>query len=465
MRQRQAIVTAVWAVLFLAAPLWAVAQPPSGLRRGAPKPPSNRVIRDPGVEQAAWYAQHPNPNEPLGFSGAKMSARMGRTPVSPGPEVDEYVPDGEAFVPEGYEPQEYDSPGYEPHEFMSLEEYDAPAPAVSSGEWIRNGCWYTQQSAVYFSRSAGPKNSQILATELQATVFPHDNPFLQIPIDMGWEPGLRSMLGRHIGRDARNRDHSIEFTFLGLTHWHVAGGLTSLAGDNIFTNIDPTRNIPAFNRSTSQTFDQNSDFNSFELNYRIARRLARDQITYTRDSTWVRRASPTILPSIYAGIRGVGINEQLRWLATSDLPSPGGSTGSYFVVTHNTLVGPQVGLDVYYERADWRLGVLTKGAAMVNWAKQSSTVRILDADGVPLEPNRDEVASVHEASFVGELGFVGEYHLRPYFALRCSYDLMWATNLALAQNQLTFNPGLPAEIANSNTLFFQGISLGFEIVR
>jgi hypothetical protein len=102
---------------------------------------------------------------------------------------------------------------------------------------------------------------------------------------------------------------------------------------------------------------------------------------------------------------------------------------------------------------------------MVNWAKQSSTVRILDADGVPLEPNRDEVASVHEASFVGELGFVGEYHLRPYFALRCSYDLMWATNLALAQNQLTFNPGLPAEIANSNTLFFQGISLGFEIVR
>ncbi len=393
-----------------------------------------------------------------------MTARMGQTPVSPSPVIDEHVPDSEEYVSEGYEPSPYEAPEYDSEEFMHMpvEEYDAPAPAVSSGEWLRNGCWYTQQSAVYLSRSVGPRNAVILATEVQATVFAHDSPFLQIPIDMGWQPGIRSMLGRHIGRDVRNRDHSIEFTYLGLTHWHVAGGLTSLAGDNIFSNIDPTRSLPAFNRSTSQSFDQNSDFNSFELNYRIARRLARDQMIYTRDSTWVRRASPTILPSVYAGIRGVGINEQLRWLAASDVPV---STGSYFVSTHNTMVGPQIGMDVYYECADWRLGVLTKGAATVNWASQSSTVRILDANGVPLIPNRDERAKVHEASFVGELGFVGEYHLRPSFALRFSYDLMWATNLALAQNQLTFNPGVPADIANSNTLFFQGLSFGFEIVR
>ncbi|MEX2114383.1 MAG: hypothetical protein WD845_14410 [Pirellulales bacterium] len=457
------MLTAIWAVL--GAPLLAVAQPPTLLRPGDLRPAGDQAIYDSAVEPAAWYAQHPNPSEPLGFSGARMtSARTGRTSVAPEPVEGEYA--SETYAPDEFMPAEFAPDETASGEYLPMDEsgeyFDAPAPAVSSGEWLRNGCWYTQQSAVYFSRSVGPKNSQILATEFDATFFEHDSPFLQIPIDMGWEPGLRSTLGRHIGRDVRNRDHSIEFTFLGLTHWHFGGGLASLEGNNIFTNLDPTFELPTFNRSTSQSFDQNSDFNSFELNYRIDNRLARDQMVYTRDSMWVRRATPGLLCSVYAGVRGVGINEQLRWLAESDVPV---STGSYFVVTHNTMVGPQAGLDAFYERADWRVGIRTKGAAMVNWASQSSTVRILNADGDPLEPNRDEYAKVHEASFVGELGFVGEYHLRPYFALRCSYDLMWATNLALAQNQLTFNPGLPAEIANSNSLFFQGLSLGFEIVR
>ncbi len=459
------MLTAVWVVLLLGTPLLVVAQPPTITRPRDTRPAGEQMHYDSAVEQAAWHAQHPNPNEPLGFSGARMSSvRMGRTPVGSAPAAGGYL--SEAYAPDEFAPAEYMPEGYVQDEYLpmdgSVEYFDAPAPAVSSGEWIRNGCWYTQQSAVYLSRSVGPKNSQILATELQATVFEHDNPFLQIPIDMGWEPGLRSTLGRHIGRDARNRDHSIEFTFLGLTRWHVGGGLTSLAGNNIFTNLDPTFDLPTFNRSTSQTFEQSSDFNSFELNYRVDNRLSRDQMVYTRDSTWVRRATPGVLCSLYAGVRGVGINEQLSWLAESDVPV---STGSYFVVTHNTLVGPQAGLDAFYERADWRVGVRSRAGVMVNWATQSSTVRILDANGAPLEPNRDEYAKVHDASFVGELGFVGAYHLRPYFALRCSYDLMWATNLALAQNQLTFNPGLPAEIANSNSLFFQGLSLGFEIVR
>lgn len=470
MRGRLGAFVAVCTVLLLGTPLAVQAQPPTVLRRGAAPPAARRVMHDPAVEQAAWAVQHPNPTEPLGFSGARVTnARMGQAPIEasgtsegtpPAEYAPEEIPSGE-YVPEG----EYVSEeGYTPGEFLdeSMEPLDPPAPTTSSGEWIKNGCWYTEQSVVYMSRSVGPKNSQILATELQATILASDNPFLQIPIDLGWEPGWRATLGRHIGRDLKNRDHSIEFTFLGLTHWHFGGGLQSLAGNNIFTNIDPTLSVPAFNRSIEQTFDYNSDFNSFELNYRIDNRLARDQMVYTRDSTWVRRATPGLLCSVYAGVRGVGINEQLRWLANSDVPV---STGSYFVVTHNTMVGPQAALDLFFERADWRAGVRTKGAAVVNWASQSSTVRILDANGDPLEPNRDEYAKVHEASFVGELNFIGEYHLRPYFALRFSYDLLWATNLALAQNQLTFNPGLPAEIANSNTLFFQGISFGAEIVR
>ena len=459
---------------------WAVAEgierPPSGLRRAVGAASSrvmtNKVIRnsevpypathdatqstlldkvidtgeliaaeEAGVEDAepAWVATHPDPGEPLGFSGAQATPRG---PVD-APHVSGVF--DETYVP-FHEPAR-------PH---------CPAPTASSGEWIRDGFWYTQQSAVYLSPSAGPKNDVVLATDLQATILPESNPMLSIPTDIGWAPGLRSVLGRRVGRDYRNRDHSIEFTFLGLTHWGAAAGLESLTGGGIFTNIDPTLAVPAFNQSRFQRFDLTSDFNSYEVNYRIERRLARDRLIYSRDSVWIRQATPALLPALFVGLRIVNLDERLSWLAESDVEP---STGSYLVRTTNRMVGPQIGGDLFYERSDWRFGARARAAAVVNWAAQSSDVRILDSNGDPLLPNRDEYAKVHEASFVGEFNFSTSYHLRPNFAMRFSYDLMWLTNLALAQNQLTFNPGLPAVIANSNTLFFQGLSFGFEIVR
>jgi hypothetical protein len=49
--------------------------------------------------------------------------------------------------------------------------------------------------------------------------------------------------------------------------------------------------------------------------------------------------------------------------------------------------------------------------------------------------------------------------------LRVSYDLLWVTNLALAQNQITFLPSTPPEISPSHALFMQGVTLGFEWFR
>jgi hypothetical protein len=479
-----AVLIAVFSLVTFGSPCWAHAQtagaPPSGVRRSAPgatpseassKVVTRRTISDPtfdngsdprlddasfseevdeysmaardeaidyaDVEPDAWHTSYVDPMEPSGFSGERM------TPAQP----DGVGPNSEYFEQE-----------YMPfHEQM---EFDAPAPAVSSGEWLRNAFWYTEQSVVYLDRSAGIRNSIILGVDLQATILPHDFPTLDIRPGMGFEPGIRSMWGRRIGRDDRNRDHSIEFTFLGLTHWQAAGGLQSDTGNGIFTPIDPTILVPTYNASSQQTYDLTSDFNSWELNYRITRRRARDRMIYTRDSTWVRQATPALLPSLYAGLRVASINERLAWLAESNLPE---STGSYLVQTYNTLVGPQLGFDIFYERSNWRAGVRIKGAAMVNWAAQSSQVSILDSNGTPLVPNRDESANVHDAGFLGEVGFVGAYHIRPNIALRASYDLMWATNLALAQNQLTFNPAPADEIAKENTLFFQGLGFGFEI--
>ncbi len=391
------------------------------------------------VQQARYVAQHPRPDEPLGFSNTLLAPTG--SPVDP------------AETPGIFE----EEPVEDLSDPMDL---DAPAPTASSGEWLRDGCWYTQQSAVFMSRSTNPKNSINLATDFSSAIVAHDRNFLQIPIDMGFEPGLRSTWGHYLGRDARNRDHAVEFTYLGLTHWQAAGSVTAHTPGTIFSEIDPTFTVPAFNASNFQSFAQTSNFNSYELNYRIDRRLSRDQLVYTRDSTWVRQCTPSPLPSLFAGLRVVTVNEKLNYLAQSS-----SANGSYNIATHNNLVGLQIGTDWFYEQGEWRLGGRAKGGGFVDWDNQTSQVRILDLNGVPLLPNRDEHAKDHPLAFVGELSLIGSYRFRPNFALRASYDLMWVTDLALAQNQITFSPSTPALVADHHSLFYQGVSIGFEVSR
>ena len=388
------------------------------------------------VEPSVYIAQHPNPHEPLGFSASYFDPQA--RPMMVDPAASSGAFDGPVI-------EEYDAHPVDPF---------APAPAVSSGDWLRNGFWYTEQSAVYLSRTAMVKNDVQLAFDF---TFPQEQ--LNVQLDLGFEPGLRSTLGRYLGRDSNNRDHSVEFTFLGLTHWQYAQSLSSADGQ-LVSPLDPGFTVPVYTGSTVQALDQTSDFNSYEFNYRIDRRPGRDRKVYSRDGCWIREATPRLLGSFFAGLRVAIVNERIQWFADATE-----GTGNYDVVTHNNMVGPQIGADLFVERAYWRVGTRIKAAPLVNWASQSSTVRILDTDGEPLVPNRDEFAKDHTMSFVGELSFVGEYRFRPNFGLRASYDLMWVTDLALAQNQLTFFPSIPAEISDSHALFFQGVSLGLEWYR
>ena len=396
------------------------------------------VHQGPEVRTAGYVAQHPNPAEPLGFSESQFAPRSG------------------SLVDPGATPGVFDAP---PVEFYESPDPDAPAPAVSAGDWLRNGHWYSEQSVVYLARVANVRNDLQLALEFINPLDLGENS-LDIALQPGYEPGLRSTIGRYLGRDESNRDHSAEFTFLGLTHWQFSESITGADGGAIFQVIDPLISVPVYDDADIQGFDQTSDFNSYEFNYRIDRRLGRDRMVYTRDSSWVRQATPSLLCSVFAGVRTVIVNESINWFAQNAT-----GDGRYIVVTHNNLVGPQVGSDLFYEHTYWRAGIRANAGALVNWASQSSTVRILQPNGTPLSPNRDEFAKDHSLSFVGGLSFIGEYRFRPSFGLRVSYDMIWVSNLALAHNQLTFLPNTPTEISSTHSLFFQGVSLGFEWSR
>lgn len=339
-------------------------------------------------------------------------------------------------------------------EFYDPHDPDEEAPATSSGEWLRNGCWYADVAVTYISRSVGIKNDAQLASEFGSPVN-----ILAVQENLGYQPGLDITVGRYLGRDVRNRDHSVEFAFMGLNHWQYGQSITAQQ-QFIFQDIDPTADVEVFDRSLFQSVDITSDFNSYEFNYRIDRRLGRDRMVYSRDSCWVREATPGWVCSFIPGIRTVFVNERLSWFAENS-----DGTGQYTVATHNNLVGPQITGELFYDYAYWRLGVRGKAGGLVNFASQSSVVRILDDQGEPLEPNRDEYDKSHSMSFVGGISFLGEYRFRPNFGIKTSFDLLWVTDLALAQNQLTFFPSSPAEISDSHQLFFNGFTLGLEWYR
>ena len=156
----------------------------------------------------------------------------------------------------------------------------------------------------------------------------------------------------------------------------------------------------------------------------------------------------------------VSIDETLDYRATAT-----NAKGDYHIQTHNNMVGLQIGSDWFYEHYEWRGGVRVKGGSLVNWANQSSQVAVLDDAGAFLRPFRNEHASDHVLGFTGEVTFIGSYQITPHLAFRTSYDLMWVTNLALAQNQVTFFPSTPPDISVSHSLFFQGASIGLEFMH
>ena len=226
------------------------------LQADAAAPTGGRILSDPSVVPANYVAQHPNPGEPLGFSESRFT---------PGTAVDPELNSGVLV----------DDPIIE--EFYDDMDPDAPAPTVSSGEWIRNGRWYTQQSVVYMIRNVSDEKRDSPGDRLEL-----------VDSAAGFLPsGYRSRNGIPAGhslddwtlsgtRSAQPRPR-VEFTFLGLTHWQDAASLTARFPGNIVSNIDPTRGqtgLPAFNASNFQAYSATSKFNSYEMNYRINSRLA-----------------------------------------------------------------------------------------------------------------------------------------------------------------------------------------------
>ena len=356
-------------------------------------------------------------------------------------------------------PGDQDSPKLNPIE-MESDPYenwspDGPAPLSTSGSCLNRGRYYVQLDAVYLMRS-GPYQPVGLAVDLSSPT----QQTLRTSPSLGYAPMLRGTFGALLGRDAKNRDHSIDFTYLGPGNWHVAQGIASLSPFGLVSLLDPSLSL-GFSRASVYSYRYESNFNSYEINYRIRSRLGRDRMELSRDGTWVRKCAPMPVPAFFFGVRNVVINERFSMSAAGSNPSQ--LSGQYNINTQNNLLGVQGGFDVMYQYCDWRIGIRGKAGPYVNTTGQTSRVVVVDAfQGNP--PDRNESAGTRTLGFLGEFNILGAYQIRSNLAIRASFDLLYVDQLALAPNQITFQIPVPPNVDHTAFLLYTGGSLGMEYV-
>ncbi|MEX2189004.1 MAG: BBP7 family outer membrane beta-barrel protein [Pirellulales bacterium] len=348
---------------------------------------------------------------------------------------------------------------------------------ISSGTWLHRGRWFAQTEATLVHRSTAPQ--QILSDVpllFQSQQF-FSEAMTTETSGFGYEPGLRVTVGKYLGRDAENRDRTLEFTFWGLNDWTSQHAITAVAPASLFqlfrTPLD--RGIGAYNFSTDHQYTYESDLNSFEMNAKVSRRLGRDRMVLTPDGQWERQCDPGKTPTFLAGFRTILIDEDFSFDAQRpellDITSFGGAPidlpaadGQYDISAQNRLFGMQLGAEMIQQHCNWSFGVRGKLGGYANFVEQSTRVRIVDPFVGLSESNRDERASDVQMAMVAEVGLIGTYQIRPNVALRCAYDFMYLQGLALAPQQLDFNSAPTPNVRSGSHQFLNGGSVGLEFV-
>ncbi|WP_197524910.1 BBP7 family outer membrane beta-barrel protein [Botrimarina hoheduenensis] len=400
-----------------------------------------------------------------------------------------YAPLSSYFMPDG--------PPIDPHT-------DCLALTESSGTWLRRGLWYADLDAVIMNRTWDRRNlafGQEFDLVSQQTVVQFVVDFESAVQVQNAElnrssPGSEGMprlgLGRFLFRDAANRDHTAEMVVFGGGEWVDQQGIDAqlLPPDGLFTpagagtglvdrtglhvpsqidgteptNIDESLGLPSFDGADSMDIEYRSRFNSWELNYSVAQRMRKDRMELDPNGSWVRRASPGLTWDYLAGFRYFDLEEDLDWSATNirSLDPTGRATdGAYAVGVSNNLFGGQLGLGITYEADRWNLTTFTKHGLYLNDGRAKTNVSYTDlAEGVD-DPGFTRDMHQNGIAYMLQGGLTGRYHLRPNLSLRAGWEFMFLTNVALAPDQLDFNPAM-GRLNLSGDIFYQGFTCGTE---
>ncbi|MEM6329466.1 MAG: BBP7 family outer membrane beta-barrel protein [Planctomycetota bacterium] len=387
------------------------------------------------------------------------------------------APDATPLMGDGAMAGGYDMAGVEYGSAGSQLLDSCPPLTESTGTWLNRGFWYSQVEAVVLQREWN-RRDLILAGDV--------NSFRTIRLgrtDPGREGSLRLTLGRFLFRDAGNRDHNFEMTFMGGGEFgqdqrliaDAVGGLGVLV---VPSDIDLASGF-SYDGAQEMVVRYDSRFNSVEANYTGSSRLRRDRMELMPDGQWVRRANAGLTYQWLAGLRYFDLTENVNWQAfgiNNDFDSDGitdpedfdGENGQYLLRTSNDLFGLQLGGGATYQADRFSISVFNKLGFLANDVKSTATLTYDDAaTGVLPVDESGATAGFSDRnrtdtiSFLTEFSVVGRYYLRPNISLRAGYHLMYLTEVGLAPHQIDFDPR-DGEVATSGDSFYHGLTTGLD---
>jgi Putative beta barrel porin-7 (BBP7) len=330
-----------------------------------------------------------------------------------------------------------------------------PVPIESTGTWLQRGLWYAEADVTVMMRQWSRHSLVLVSQDGQQAPLSSFNRFLVLERSHpGQDAGVRTTLGRYLFRDGENRDHTTEFTVFISGDFEQNKVLGSPVGQ-LQVPFQISGNNQAFDGSTRDTAIYSSRFNSFEWNYRVQRRMERDQMVMDPNGQWTRKASPGFTKEFLAGVRFLELSEILDWRAED--VQVAGNNGKYLIQTDNDLIGLQLGAGFTYETARWSIGLDGKGGAYANTASRKSQLDFSIDDSADFSNHGSE----DQLSFIGESALDLKYHLTPNFSLRTGLHLLYVTAVAEAPFQANFLSDYNTVVTSGNPLYF-GASAGFE---
>lgn len=349
---------------------------------------------------------------------------------------------------------------------------------LSSGTRLWRGHWYTELNIVMM-RMQAPRPRRI-ANDISSGVPINQNllpirRLTTITDTHGFESGMEVTFGNILGRDRHNRDHSIEFTYLGLLEWTsranldsfepgkistslVASGLRNPLTDNDGNGIpDVVHDAHGFIGADNQAFTLASQLDNYEWSYRIRNRLRKDRMILKPDGSWTRKNNPGKIWSLLGGLRYTTLEEQFRYTSSG---SADVANGRFHVGTENHMFGLQAGFDFREQHHNWFFDLQGRFGGLVNFINRQTDLNVPDSSS--LLSGSHSLADEH-MTFVTELRLTAGYQLLPHVSTRFSYEIAFYEGLALAAENLDLGSTNSPLNSDSNSMF-HGFFWGLDIV-
>lgn len=350
---------------------------------------------------------------------------------------------------------------------------------ASSGDAFSSGRWYGSAEVLMMSRSRNYRRVIGIDPAVAGVRIPSTKNLAGAFVTTGvpWDlaPGARVTIGEHLGRDYLDRDQSLEFTYYGGLSFFVNDNYRAIPNSYLVTPLAGTLlpGLPGFTGAQNYESTIGSNFNSLELNYRLNRRLGRDQLIMSPNGGWSKHAERGWLPALLVGTRVAYVNEFFTFSSSRRDASTSQFRGQYDIQTQNWLWGLNIGSELISRNEFYYWGLRGRAMPAVSFAANQQQAAGFNSLTLPTpRPNEpvpakgaysfQQAANQIGPGFVGDMTIFAGWQVTPNWAIQAGYDFLWVAGIATATRQFNLDNLRPNSIDAGGQAFYNGLSLGLE---